>query len=43
MVKYSENTEKYGILSIKDLTNDYANAYNVIGNKGIEKEMAEKI
>ena len=29
--KYSENIEKYGFYSIKDLTNDYANAYNVIG------------
>jgi len=25
------------------LTNDYANAYNVIGDKGIEKERAGKI
>ncbi len=35
IIKYSENIEKYGFYSIKDLTNDYANAYNVIGE--IEK------
>ena len=29
-----------GELSIKDLTNDYANAYNVVRDKGIEKERA---
>jgi len=29
--KYSENVDKYALFSIKDLTNDYANAYNVIG------------
>ena len=34
MIKYSENIEKYGFFSIKDLTIDYANAYNVIRNKG---------
>jgi len=30
MIRYSENIEKYGFFSIKDLTNAYANAYNVI-------------
>jgi len=34
MIKHSENTEEYGFISIKDLTNDYANAYNVIRSKG---------
>jgi len=43
MIKYSEIVDKYGLFSIKDLTNDYANAYNVIRDKGIEKERAEKI
>ena len=43
MIKYSENTVIYGFITIKDLTIDYANAYNVIKDKGIEKEMAGKI
>ena len=43
MIKSSENTVIYGFISIKDLTIDYANAYNVIRDKGIEKERAEKI
>ncbi len=34
MIKYSKNIEKYGFFSIKDLTNDYANAYNVTRDKG---------
>ena len=34
MIKYSENIEEYEYFSIKDLTNDYANAYNVIRSKG---------
>ena len=43
MIKQTENIEEYEELSIKDLTYDYANAYNVIGDKGIEKERAGKI
>ena len=43
MIEYSENIEEYEYFLIKDLTNDYANAYNVIGDKGIEKERAGKI
>lgn len=33
MIKCSENIEEYGFFSIKDLTIDYANAYNVIRDK----------
>jgi len=40
MIKYLENIDKYGFFSIKDLTNDYANAYNVIGE--IEKSGRER-
>ena len=40
MTKYSETIEEYEYFTIKDLTNDYANAYNVIRDKGIEKERA---
>ena len=43
MIKYLENIDKYEYFSIKDLTNDYANAYNVIRDKGIEKKRAGKI
>jgi len=43
MIKSSENTVIYGFITIKDLTIDYAYAYNVIRNKGIEKEMVGKI
>jgi len=35
MIKYLENIEIYGFFFKKDLTNDYANAYNVI--REIEK------
>ena len=35
MIKYLENIDKYGFFFKKDLTNDYANAYNVI--REIEK------
>ena len=41
MVKYSGNIEKYAFFSIKDLTNAYANAYNVIReieNRGEERK-----
>ena len=34
MTKYSETIEEYELFTIKDLTTDYANAYNVIRNKG---------
>ena len=34
MIKYSENIELYEFFTIKDLTIDYANAYNVIRDKG---------
>ena len=34
MIKYLENIDKYEFFSIKDLTNDYANAYNVTRDKG---------
>jgi len=40
MIKYSKNIEKYVFFSIKDLTNDYANAYNVIGE--MEKSGRER-
>ena len=40
MIKYSENIEEYGLFSIKDLTYDYANAYNVIGE--MEKSGRER-
>ena len=35
--------EEYEYITIKDLTIDYANAYNVVRDKGIEKERAGKI
>ena len=35
MIKYLENIDKYEYFSIKHLTNDYANAYNVVRNKEI--------
>jgi len=38
-MKYSKDIEKYAFFSIKDLTNDYANAYNVI--REIEKSGRE--
>lgn len=34
MIKYLENVDKYGFLFKKDLTIDYANAYNVTRDKG---------
>lgn len=40
MTKYSENIEEYEYISIKDLTIDYANAYNVIGE--MEKSGRER-
>ncbi len=37
MIKYSENIDRYGFFFKKDLTIDYANAYNVTRDKGNPK------